>query len=74
MTKKFHSSMTTFHPIVADDFSTMDDNALAASVSTLAAHIHAATYRLLVLARWSGCRCSRKRWRRASSATPRLGP
>ena len=49
MTKGSHRSMTTFHPIVADDFSTMDDNALAASVSTLAAHIHAATYRLLVL-------------------------
>ena len=49
MNKGFHSSMTTFHPVVADDFSTMDDDALAAAVSTLAAHIHAATYRLLVL-------------------------
>ena len=41
--------MTTFHPVFANDFSTMDDDALAAAVSTLAAHIHAATYRLLVL-------------------------
>ena len=41
--------MTTLHPISADDFSAMDDDALAAAVSTLAAHIHAATYRLLVL-------------------------
>ena len=32
-----------------DEFATMDDDALAAAVSTLAAHIHAATYRLLVL-------------------------
>ena len=49
MTREFHSSMATLHPIIADDFSTMDDDALAAAVSTLAAHIHAATYRLLVL-------------------------
>ena len=41
--------MTTLHTVPADDFSTMDDDALAAAVSTLAAHIHAATYRLLVL-------------------------
>ena len=27
----------------------MDDDALAAAVSTLAAHIHAATYRLLLV-------------------------
>ncbi|MDD9980175.1 MAG: DUF222 domain-containing protein, partial [Gammaproteobacteria bacterium] len=32
-----------------DEFATMDDDAVAAAVSTLAAHIHAATYRLLVL-------------------------
>ena len=41
--------MTTFHPVVDNDSSTMDDDALAAAVSTLAAHIHAATYRLLTL-------------------------
>jgi len=41
--------MITMHTISADDFSTLDDDALAAAVSTLAAHIHAATYRLLVL-------------------------
>ena len=41
--------MTTFHPVTADDFTNMDDDSLAAAVSTLAAHIHAATYRLLVL-------------------------
>ena len=41
--------MTTSHAFPADDFSTLDDDALAAAVSTLAAHIHAATYRLLVL-------------------------
>ena len=41
--------MTTFRPAVANDFTTMDDDSLAAAVSTLAAHIHAATYRLLVL-------------------------
>ena len=41
--------MTTFHPAVASDFTTMDDDALAAAVSTLAAHIHAATGRLLAL-------------------------
>ena len=37
------------HPVSSDNFSTMDDDTLAAAVSTLAAHIHAATYRLLVL-------------------------
>ena len=41
--------MTAIHPASGDDFSTMDDDALAAAVSTLAAHIHAATYRLLIL-------------------------
>ena len=41
--------MTIAHPFASNDFSTMDDDALAAAVSTLAAHIHAATYRLLVL-------------------------
>ena len=41
--------MTTIHTMPSDDFSTMDDDALAAAVSTLAAHIHAATYRLLAL-------------------------
>ena len=41
--------MTIFNPAFANDFSSMDDDALAAAVSTLAAHIHAATYRLLVL-------------------------
>ena len=41
--------MTTIPTVPADDFSTMDDDALAAAVSTLAAHIHAATYRLLAL-------------------------
>ena len=41
--------MTIIYPAPGDDFSTMDDDALAAAVSTLAAHIHAATYRLLVL-------------------------
>ena len=41
--------MSTSSTLVADYFSTMDDDALAAAVSTLAAHIHAATNRLLVL-------------------------
>ena len=41
--------MITIHTVPADDFSTMDDDSLAAAVSTLAAHIHAATYRLLAL-------------------------
>ena len=39
--------MSTSPPLVADDFTAMDDDALAAAVSTLAAHIHA--YRLLTL-------------------------
>ena len=34
---------------VQDDFAAMDDDTLAAAVSTLAAHIHAATWRLLLL-------------------------
>ena len=41
--------MITFRAVTTDDFSTMNDDALAAAVSTLAAHIHAATWRLLVL-------------------------
>ena len=41
--------MFTPSPPLADDFTAMDDDALAAAVSTLAAHIHAATYHLLVL-------------------------
>ena len=41
--------MTAPYPVAVDDFSTVDDEALAAAVSTLAAHIHAATYRLLAL-------------------------
>ena len=41
--------MATFHLVPDDDLSSMDDDVLAAAVSTLAAHIHAATYRLLVL-------------------------
>ena len=41
--------MITVHADPTDDFSNMDDDALGAAVSTLAAHIHAATYRLLVL-------------------------
>ena len=40
--------MPILYPVPADDFASMDDDALAAAVSTLAAHIHAATYRLLV--------------------------
>ena len=39
--------MAILHPAPADDFASMDDDVLAAAVSTLAAHIHAATYRLL---------------------------
>ena len=38
--------MTAPYAVVTNDFSTMDDDALAAAVSTLAAHIHAATYRM----------------------------
>ena len=41
--------MFTSHPEFSNDFTAMDDDALAAAVSTLAAHIHAATYRLLAL-------------------------
>ena len=41
--------MATAHHVSADDLHSLDDDALAAAVSTLAAHIHAATYRLLVL-------------------------
>ena len=41
--------MENSQSVVQDDFASMDDNSLAAAVSTLAAHIHAATYRLLVL-------------------------
>ena len=41
--------MTTFHPTIANDFTDMDDDSLATAVSTVAAHIHVATYRLLVL-------------------------
>ena len=41
--------MMTIHTATSDDFSTMDDDSLAAAVSTLAADIHAATYRFLVL-------------------------
>ena len=41
--------MNFTHPVSSDDFSSMDDDALAGAVSTLAAHIHAATYRLLAL-------------------------
>ena len=44
-----YKSMFTSHPEFSNDFTAMDDDALAAAVSTLAAHIHAATYRLLVL-------------------------
>ena len=48
--------MTNLHPAPSDEFYTMDDDALAAAVSTLAAHIHAATYRLLVLIAELDCR------------------
>ena len=41
--------MATTHRVPMDESDTMDDDVLAAAVSTLAAHIHAATYRLLVL-------------------------
>ena len=41
--------MITSNPVVSNDLSAMNDGALAAAVSTLAAHIHAATYRLLTL-------------------------
>ena len=42
--------MALAHPLVtSDDVTTMDDDTLAGAVSTLAAHIHAATSRLLTL-------------------------
>ena len=41
--------MTTVQATVSGHPGGMDDDALAAAVATLAAHIHAATYRLLVL-------------------------
>ena len=41
--------MITSSPVVSNDLSAMNDDALASAVSTLAAHIHAATYRLLTL-------------------------
>ena len=41
--------MMTAQAAVSDHPEGMDDDALAAAVATLAAHIHAATYRLLVL-------------------------
>ena len=41
--------MITSNPVVSNDLSAMNDDALASAVSTLAAHIHAATYRLLTL-------------------------
>ena len=41
--------MTTTLSADSDNPASMDDDALAATVSTLAAHIHAATYRLLTL-------------------------
>ena len=41
--------MTSLQTTVPDEFAHLDDDALAAAVSTLAAHIHAATWRLLAL-------------------------
>ena len=41
--------MISLHTTVPDEFAHLDDDALAAAVSTLAAHIHAATWRLLAL-------------------------
>ena len=41
--------MTTTLSADSDNPASMDDDALAAAVSILAAHIHAATYRLLTL-------------------------
>ena len=38
--------MENSQSVVQDDFASMDDDTLAAAVSTLAAHIHAATCRL----------------------------
>ena len=42
-------SMTTSQPSVPDDLSHLSNDELAAAVATLAAHIHAATWRLLTL-------------------------
>ena len=41
--------MNFLHTTDPDEFAHLDDDALAGAVSTLAAHIHAATWRLLVL-------------------------
>ena len=41
--------MPSFQTTIPDEFAHLDDDALAAAVSTLAAHIHAATWRLLAL-------------------------
>ena len=41
--------MTVSHPNAPDDFSHLSNDELAAAVATLAAHIHAATWRLLTL-------------------------
>ena len=41
--------MTASHPSASDDFSHLNNDELAAAVATLAAHIHAATWRLLTL-------------------------
>ena len=41
--------MTASHPSTPDDFSHLSNDELAAAVATLAAHIHAATWRLLTL-------------------------
>ena len=41
--------MNSLQTTLPDEFAHLDDDALAAAVSTLAAHIHAATWRLLVL-------------------------
>jgi len=41
--------MTVSHPSAPDDFSHLSNDELAAAVATLAAHIHAATWRLLTL-------------------------
>ena len=41
--------MTSLQTTGPDEFAHLDDDALAAAVSTLAAHIHAATWRLLAL-------------------------
>ena len=41
--------MTSLQTTLPDDFAHLDDDSLAGAVSTLAAHIHAATWRLLAL-------------------------